>query len=257
MPHISSGTDTTGLAGKVAVVTGGSRGIGAATARALGARGARVVVVGRDRTALAEVAASISAAGATAIALTADCVAEDDLAKLVAEVHDRLGPVDVLMAFAGGNGMPVATAEETADHWRDVLDGDLTATFLTIRAFLIDLSDRAGAVVTMSSESGRRATRSSAAYAAAKGGVVALSRHLAGELAPRVRVNCLAPGTIENERIRARLTDEQRRALTASFPLGRIGRPADAAEAAVFLASDAASWITGATLDLAGGRVMG
>lgn len=116
---------------------------------------------------------------------------------------------------------------------------------------------RAGSIVTMASAAARQAARSSAAYAAAKAGVIALTRHLAHELASQhVRVNCVAPSAIENERMRAATTEDQRRQLAQTFPLGRIGQPADVAAAALFLASDASSWITGVTLDVAGGKIM-
>jgi 3-oxoacyl-[acyl-carrier protein] reductase len=107
----------------------------------------------------------------------------------------------------------------------------------------------------MSSSAARQAARSAAAYAAAKAGVIALTRHLAAEVAP-IRVNCLAPSATENDKMRTWMTAEQRAALGASFPLGRIGQPYDVAAAALFLASDASSWITGATLDISGGKIM-
>ncbi|MDA8301508.1 MAG: SDR family oxidoreductase [Actinomycetota bacterium] len=244
------------LVGKVAVVTGGSRGIGAATAAALAANGAAVAVVGRDLAA-AEVAAKAIGDGGRAIAVAADCTVEADMTRLRDEVHARLGTADVLVCFAGGSGEPVATAAETAAHWRHVVDTNLTATYLTISAFLADLTATGGAIITMASSSGRQPSGASAAYAAAKAGVIGLTRHLAGELAPtRVRVNCLAPATVENDRMRAHMTIEQRQALAASFPLGRIGQPADVAAATCYLASDASSWVTGVTLDIAGGKVM-
>jgi 3-oxoacyl-[acyl-carrier protein] reductase len=245
------------LAGKIAVVTGGSRGIGAATAVALGANGVAVVVVGRDRAAIDQVVETITSRDGRALAAVADCTGEADLVALVDHVHDQLGPVDILATFAGGYGAPVATTSETEEHWRLVLDGNLTATFLTIRAFLPDLTARGGVLVTMSSESARQATQSSAAYAAAKGGIVALSRHLAKELAADgVRVNCLAPATIENENMRARMPEDRRQQLLASFPLGRLGQPDDVAAATLFLASQASAWITGTTIDITGGRTM-
>jgi 3-oxoacyl-[acyl-carrier protein] reductase len=246
------------LAGKVAVVTGGSRGIGAATARALAANGVDVAVVGRDQAALTAVANSIQAAGARALPCRADVTDEADLQRLADTVSEHLGAVDILAAFAGGNGMPVPTPEETVDHWRLVLDTDLTSTFLTTSAFLpVMLERRRGSIVTMSSSAGRQAARSNAAYAAAKAGVVAFTRHLANELAPNdVRVNCLAPSAIETERLRSWTTTEVRRQLAESFPLRRIGQPADVAAATLFLASDASSWITGITLDIAGGKIM-
>ena len=172
-------------------------------------------------------------------------------------MHERLGPVDLLIAFAGGNGRPVATASETVEHWREVVDGELTTTFLAVSTFLPDLMTRSGAVVTMASSAARQASGASAAYAAAKAGVIGFSRHLAGELAEHgVRVNCLAPAAVENDRMRKFMTEEARQGLAGSFPLGRIGQPADVAAATLFLASDASSWITGITLDVAGGSYM-
>jgi 3-oxoacyl-[acyl-carrier protein] reductase len=246
------------LPGKVAVVTGGSRGIGAATARALAGNGVTVVVVGRDRAALEATVESITAGGGTATGVRADCTSDEDVAALRAEVVDRYGRADVLAAFAGGNGMPVPTVEETSAHWRQVVDNELTSTFLTVSAFLPLMLERgAGSVITMSSAAARQPARSSAAYAAAKAGVVAFSRHLAAEVADRgVRVNCLAPAAVENDRMRARMTDDDRRRLGATFPLRRIGRAEDVAAATLFLASAASSWITGITIDVAGGKVM-
>ncbi len=246
------------LAGKVAVVTGGSRGIGAATARALAANGALVAVVGRDQAAIDATVAAITRDRGRAIGVAADCTSEDALAVLRGAVEGQLGPVDILAAFAGGNGMPVPTDHETGEHWRAVLESDLTSTFLTISAFLPGMIARhSGAIVTMSSAAARQAARSSAAYAAAKAGVVAFTRHLAGEFAKDgIRVNCVAPSAIENDRMRAWMSAEERDALGAQFPLGRIGQPDDVAAAAVFLASSASSWITGVTIDIAGGKVM-
>ncbi len=246
------------LAGKVAVVTGGSRGIGAATAAALAANGAAVAVVGRDAQALGDVTRRIENAGGKAISLAADCTVADQVNGVAAAVTERLGPADILAAFAGGSGMPVPTVEETPEHWREVVDSDLTSAFLAIRAFLPRMVQRGqGVIVTMASSAARQAALSNAAYAAAKAGVVALTRHLAGEYARQgIRLNCLAPAAIENDRMRSWMTQEQRQGLGRSFPLGRLGQPEDVAAAALFLASDASSWITGATLDVAGGKVM-
>jgi 3-oxoacyl-[acyl-carrier protein] reductase len=246
------------LAGRVAVVTGGSRGIGAQTARALAANGAAVTVVSRDHTSVAAVADEIRERGGRALAIAADCTNEDALRRAALTSLEQLGPADVLATFAGGRGLPVATAEETAGHWREVIESDLTATFLTVTAFLPGMLQRgAGTIVTMSSAAARQASRSNAAYAAAKAGVIAFTRHLADELGPQgIRINCLAPAAIENERMRAAMTDEQRRQLGDAFPLGRIGQPADVAAAALFLASAASCWITGITLDVAGGKIM-
>ena len=150
------------------------------------------------------------------------------------------------------------TVDETPAHWRHVLEADLTSAFLTVSAFLPAMIERhRGTVITMSSSAGRQAARSNAAYAAAKAGVVAFSRHLAGEYAGQgIRVNCIAPSAVENERMRRSMTEQQRQQLGASFPMRRIGQPEDIAQATLFLASDASGWITGQTLDVAGGKVM-
>jgi 3-oxoacyl-[acyl-carrier protein] reductase len=246
------------LAGRVAVVTGGSRGIGAATARALARNGVAVAVVARDETALGEVAGAISAGGGRTLAVRADCTVEAEVDAAARTIAERLGPVDIVAPFAGGHGMPVPTPQETLAHWREVLDSDLTSVFATVHAFLpAMLERRRGAIITMSSAAARQPAGSSAAYAAAKAGVIAFSRHLAAEVGPRgIRVNCVAPSAVENERLLKWTTEEQRRELAASFPLRRLGRPGDVAATTLFLASDASSWITGATLDVAGGKIM-
>ncbi len=260
------------LAGKIAVVTGGSRGIGAATALALARNGALVAVVGRDtaavrassdavRASAGSVRASsdaVTGAASTAIGVVADCTSEADLAALREEVTARLGAADIVAAFAGGDGMPVPTASETGAHWREVVDNELTSVFLTVSAFLPAMIERqSGVIITMSSAAARQPARSCAAYAAAKAGVIAFTRHLANEAArDGVRVNCIAPSAVENDKMRARMTGEQRAELGALFPLGRIGQADDIAAAALFLASASASWITGVTLDVAGGKIM-
>ncbi len=246
------------LAGKVAVVTGGSRGIGAATAAAFAANGAAVAVIGRDEAALATVTADIAARGGRAIWAAADCTMPADLARMAATVAAELGPADILAAFAGGSGMPVPTETEQPEHWREVIETDLNSVFYTVHAVLpVMLARGRGAIVTMSSAAARQAAQSAAAYAAAKAGVIAFTRHLAGELAPRgIRVNCVAPSATENDKMRAWMSAEQRAALGASFPLRRIGQPTDVAAATLFLAADASSWITGCTLDVAGGKIM-
>ncbi|MGV9266369.1 SDR family NAD(P)-dependent oxidoreductase [Kitasatospora sp. NPDC003701] len=246
------------LAGKVVVITGGSRGIGAETARAFARQGAAVAVLGRDEAALAAVSGELRAAGAAALGLTADCTDAAALARAAARIEDGLGPVDVLAAFAGGNGRPVPTVEETEEHWRAVLDTDLTATFLTVRAFLPGLLERgSGSVIAMASTAGRLPSGSSAAYAAAKAGVLMYARHLALEVAGAgVRVNALAPGAVRTERTATAMPPEVQAVVAAAHPLGRLGEPADIAAATLFLASAASSWITGQTLDVSGGRVI-
>jgi 3-oxoacyl-[acyl-carrier protein] reductase len=258
VPSIPGSATYLDLAGKVAVITGGSRGLGAVTARALAENGVSVAVVGRDEAAISSVVTEITFDGGRAIGVSADCTVRADLDALQRRVTNELGSVDILAVFAGGDGMPVSTRDETADHWREVLETDLTSTFLTITEFLPGMiSQHSGSIITMSSAAARQAARSSAAYAVAKAGVIAFSRHLAGEFASEgIRVNCIAPSAIENDHLKSWVTEEQRKALAASFPLGRIGQPRDVAAATLFLASSASSWITGVTLDISGGKVM-
>ena len=246
------------LAGKTAIVTGGSRGIGAATAAALAGNGVAVAVTGRDESALERVVAGITQSGGRAIWVTADSTKPAELARMAETVADQLAPADILAVFAGGNGMPVPTENETPEHWREIIESDLNSTFYTVRAVLPAMIERGGgSVITMSSAAARQAAQSAAAYAAAKAGVIAFTRHLAGEMAPRgIRVNCLSPSAVENDKMRTWMTADQRAALGASFPLRRLGLPDDVAAAALFLASEASSWITGATLDIAGGKIM-
>ncbi|WP_395294793.1 SDR family NAD(P)-dependent oxidoreductase [Kitasatospora hibisci] len=246
------------LAGKVVVITGGSRGIGAGTALAFARQGAAVAVLGRDEAALAAVAEQLRDLGAKAVGLVADCTDAAALGPAAARIEAELGPVDVLAAFAGGDGYPVPTARETEEHWRSVLEGNLTATFLTVQAFLPGLLERrSGSVVTMASTAGRLPSGSSAAYAAAKAGVLMYSRHLALELAGEgVRVNAIAPGAVRTERTDTVMPAPIQAAVAAAHPLGRLGEPEDIAAATLFLASSASSWITGQTLDVSGGRVI-
>jgi 3-oxoacyl-[acyl-carrier protein] reductase len=246
------------LAGKIAVVTGGSGSIGAATALELSENGVSVVVVGRDTTRVDAAVAAVRAIGGDALGVIADCTSENDLAALREQAEAHFGTVDILVAFAGGQGMPVPTASETAAHWRAILESDLTATFLTTSAFLPGMVNRgSGTIITMASAAARQAAKSAAAYAAAKAGVIAFTRHLAGEDGGSgIRANCVAPSAIETERMRTWVSEADRGLLGASFPLGRIGQPDDVAAATLFLASSESSWITGITLDIAGGKVM-
>jgi 3-oxoacyl-[acyl-carrier protein] reductase len=246
------------LAGKVAVVTGGSRGIGAETARALAANGVKVLINGRDRRALDAVVASVTHAGGHAVGAPGDVTDPEVVNQLRDAAESTFGPVDILVPFAGGHGSPVPTAQLTLDQWRATLEGDLTSTFLAVNTFLPGMIERhAGAIITMASTAGRLPGRASIAYAAAKAGVLMFTRHLAAEVGRHgIRANALAPSSMQDERQRHSMSDEQLRDLANLFPLGRVGQPDDVAQAVLFLASDASEWITGVTLDITGGRVI-
>jgi 3-oxoacyl-[acyl-carrier protein] reductase len=245
------------LQGRVAFVTGGSRGIGAATCRLLAENGARVAVNGRDQAAIDGVVRSIREAGGEAVAAAADCTNRDALASARDVVQRELGTVDILAAFAGGSGEPTPFLQLSEEKWRAVVDANLTATFLAAHTFLPAMvAQRRGAIVTMSSSAGRLPGLASPPYAASKAAIGMLTGHLAKELAPHgVRVNCLAPSAIMNDRL-ARLPADKLREIAAGFPLGRIGAPEDVALATLFLVSDSSSWITGVTVDVSGGRVI-
>ena len=246
------------LAGKVAVVTGASRGIGAATAAFLAQNRMAVALLARSTDGLEDVRERIWNDGGRAIAVPTDCTDPDALGDAVKRIEQDLGPVGVLVAFAGGAGVPKPTLQMSIEDWQATMNADLTSAFATIRAFAPGMVDRGrGSIITMSSSAGRLPSRANVAYAAAKAGVQMLTRHLASELGPHgIRVNCIAPSAIHNEKMDAYMTPEQRADLGATFPLGRIGEPSDIAAAAAFLASDATGWITGTTLDISGGKVI-
>jgi 3-oxoacyl-[acyl-carrier protein] reductase len=246
-----------GLAGRVALVTGGSRGIGAAIAQALAAQGAKVMVCGRDEAALAQVAARIASSGGEAGIAVADVTEEAAIATLRRATEEALGPVELLVACAGGGGNPTPLMEEDTARWRRTLDLNLTSVFLTLKAFLPSMyARRRGAVVTMASSAGRHLSGASAGYAAAKAGLLSLTRQAALEAAGRgVRINAVAPSAIVTDRMAAQ-PHEMREKIAQGFPLQRLGTVDDVAAATLFLLSDAAAWITGVTLDVAGGRVM-
>lgn len=247
------------LHGKVAVVTGGSRGIGAATCRALARQGVRVYVNGRDETAIDAVVASIREAGGAAIAAPADCSRLAELERLRDRIAAEAGAPDYLLAFAGGgSGRPMPVQDISEQDWRSSLDHNLSSTFFTVKSFLPGMLERGrGAILTMASAGGRVASGAPAGYGAAKAGVVMLSRHLAHEVGPHgIRVNCISPSAVLTERTRNTIPTERQQDMRAGFPLGRLGEPEDIASASLFLLSQASSWITGVVLDVAGGRVM-
>ena len=248
------------LDGRVALVTGSSRGIGAAIARCFAREGARVAVHGRDEAALGEVHDIIVRDGGHATRVTGDVTQPDDVERMRSDVERTLGPVDILVTNAGGSfTMPGPFEEISLEGWRASVDGNLTSTFLTIRSFLPGMKQRrTGNIVTMSSSAARRPhPQSPVPYAAAKAGIQMLTQHLAAQAGPfGIRVNCIAPETILTERNEQRIPEAQKAALVDAHPLRRLGVPDDVAHAALFLASQRSAWITGMIVDVAGGAVM-
>jgi 3-oxoacyl-[acyl-carrier protein] reductase len=244
-----------GFEGKVVLVTGASHGIGRGIALAFAREGAQVAVnYAHDEAAAEAVVAEIVSQGGRAIAVKADVTAGAEVRAMVARVEDELGPLDVLVNNAGvvRRGGLFAITEEM---WDEVLDVNLKGTFLCAQAVAKGMVARGGGViVNIASMRGVEGAASSMHYAAAKAGVIALTKSLAKELAPHVRALGVAPGYVDT-RIQAGLSPEQRQAVEAGTPLGRFGTEEDIAGAVLFLASERASYVTGQTLLVDGGRV--
>jgi 3-oxoacyl-[acyl-carrier protein] reductase len=242
------------LEGRVALVTGGSRGIGAAVARELGAAGAEVVVNYVSSGDAAEaVCEDIRAAGGSARAVAGDISTPEGAAALVEEVESEVGPIAILVCNAGITRDNLIM-KLTDDDWRAVVDTNLGGAFFTCRAVARPmLKRRAGAIVTMSSVVGVHGNAGQTNYAASKAGLIGLTKALAKELGGRgIRVNAIAPGYIATELTDA-LPEAAREAILAGTPLGRLGDPADVARAVRFLVSDAAAFVTGDVLAVDGG----
>ena len=241
------------LEGRVSLVTGASRGIGRAIARALAMDGATVFVGARDAGRLAEVVREISDEGGAAVALVldvADRVSVDSAFKTILEAQGR---VDHLVNNAGitRDNLLLRMKKE---EWDDVLATNLTGTYLCTQAALRPmLKQRSGRIVNVTSVVGLTGNAGQANYAASKAGIIGFTKAVAREVASRsITVNAVAPGFIDTD-MTAAIADKAKESLTASIPLGRVGRPEDIAAAVAFLVSDAAAYITGQVLGVDGG----
>ena len=243
------------LAGMVAVVTGGGRGIGRAIAAGLAEHGATPVLCGRTAATLDEAAAAI---GHGAVAHVADVGREADVEALRDAVLQRFGRLDILVCNAGVNPIYKGIESTTLAEWQTVLDTNLTGTFLCCKHLGGAMTAAgSGSVICISSVAGHVGLRKSVPYCATKGGMELLVRALALDWAPRgVRVNCIAPGYFETDLTAGMIANPTMSArLLGATPLGRFGRDADIAGAAVFLASPAAAYVTGQSLLVDGGYV--
>ncbi|ANM32113.1 hypothetical protein ABI59_06095 [Acidobacteria bacterium Mor1] len=245
------------LANKVAVVTGGSRGIGAACCRVLSACGAKVVVNYRVETPSAQlVVKRIQEAGGDAFPLDADVSRVEEAEMLVSETVDRFGSLDILVNSAGiWTGAPV---EEISDReWQEMVGINLTGTFQVTRAAVPHLRESKGTIINISSTAAQRGEAGHSHYAATKGAIQSFTKSLATELGgDGVRTNCVAPGWVETDMTRETLESESREGILAQIPLGRAGTPDDIAGVVAFLASDLAAFINGEIVNVNGGSVL-
>lgn len=248
------------LTGKVALITGASSGIGAATARVLADLGARVSLgCYRNLAGAQKVCTSITTAGGRAMAVVADVRHVDGVRSLVKQTIDALGPIDVLVNNAGSLVERARLVEIGEERWDAIMDLNLKSAMLCTQAVAPAMIERrAGAIVNLASIAGRNGGGPGAgAYSTAKGALIAFTKSLAKELAPHgVRVNAVSPGVIDTPFHEVFSTPEMIRNFIAAIPLGRIGNPIEVAKVIAFLASDAASYIVGETIEVNGGQLM-
>ncbi|MCW2953118.1 MAG: family NAD(P)-dependent oxidoreductase [Conexibacter sp.] len=247
------------LADQVAVVTGASRGIGAATARALAEAGATVALAARDAARLEQLAAEIEAAGGTALSVPTDIGDPEAVERMVARTLDAFGRLDIAVNNAAGGGHPPTPFTDVAvADFDSALAINLRGTFLCLKHEIAAMLDSGGgAIVNMTSTAGLEAVGGLAAYVSTKHGIVGLTKVAALEYAARnIRVNAVAPGPILTEQLE-RAGEAMQQGAARTVPMHRIGRPEEVAAAIAWLCSDAASFITGATIPIDGGKLAG
>jgi len=248
------------LTGKVALVTGASSGIGAATAIMLADLGARVAIGYHGNPEGAEqVRSKIVAGGGEAIAVRADVTRADEIATLAGAVTAQLGAIDILINNAGSLMQRMRILEVKTETWDEIQDLNLKSAVLCSQAVTpLMIERKRGAIVNVSSIAGRNGGGPGAsAYASAKGGLISFTKALAKELAPHgVRVNAVSPGVIDTPFHERFSTPEMMRNFVTAIPLGRVGTPMECANVIAFLASDAASYVVGETIEINGGQLM-
>jgi 3-oxoacyl-[acyl-carrier protein] reductase len=248
------------LNGKVALVTGASSGIGRATAEALAANGARVAINFHRNQAGAESArAQIVDRGGSAIIVQANVKRGGEVQSLVEQTVAELGPIDILVNNAGSLVERLKILELTEERWDEVIDLNLKSAFLCCKAVAGSMIERkAGAIINVSSIAGRTGgALGSIHYSTAKGGLITFTKGLAKELGPfGVRVNAISPGVIDTPYHEQFSAPETMKSYVASIPLGRVGTPEEVAKVICFLASEAASYLAGETIEINGGMFM-
>jgi NAD(P)-dependent dehydrogenase (short-subunit alcohol dehydrogenase family) len=246
------------LAGRVALITGASRGIGAATARAFAQAGAAVVLAARDEAALVAVAQEVQALGGEALAVPTDVGEPAAVERLVQRTLDAYGHLDAAFNNAGATFRPTPLADLPIEEFDRVVQVNLRGVFLAMKYEVpAMLASGAGAIVNMSSTAGLRAVPGVAPYVASKHGVIGLTETAALDYAARnLRVNALAPGPIYTEHLE-RAGEQAREYVAQTVPMRRLGQPEEVAATVVWLCSDQASFVTGATFTIDGGRMAG
>lgn len=248
------------LTARVALITGASSGIGAATAELFADLGARVAIgYFHNQEGAEQVRDKINKSGGKAIAIRADVAQPDQIAPMVNRAAMELGPIDILVNNAGSLIERQTVSEMTSERWDEVMNLNLKSAMLCSKAVASSMIERRhGAIVNVVSIAGRTGGGPGAgAYAAAKAGLIALTKAMAKELAPRgVRVNAISPGVIDTPFHEVFSTPEMMRNFAATTPLGRVGTAKECANVIAFLASDAASFIVGETIEVNGGQLM-
>ncbi len=244
------------LADKVAIVTGASRGIGAAAARAFAQAGAKVVLAARSEQGLVSVAKEIAAAGGEALAIPTDVGDPTSVRGMVERTVEAYGRLDAAFNNAGDGHMPTPLADVAVEDFDRAVRANLRGVFLCMKYEIpAMIANGGGAIVNMSSTAGLRGVRGIAGYVASKHGIIGLTETAALDYAQEhVRVNAVAPGPILTERLK-QLAEDQRKQAAMAVPMRRIGQPEEVAAAVAWLCSDQASFITGTVLPLDGGRL--
>jgi 3-oxoacyl-[acyl-carrier protein] reductase len=248
------------LAGRCAVITGGAVGIGRATALSFGEEGAHVVIADLDREHAEETAAEVSAKEVKARAFVTDVTARVDVEKMFSEASEFMGGVDILVTCAGGYTKYGKFEDIAEDEWDRMIELNLKSVYLCCKAVLPYMKERGwGRIITLGSRAGRSAIggTSPAHYGSAKGAVAILTQYIAKEVGSYgITANTIAPGTTLTERVEKLLTPEKREMFIKDCPLGYLAQPEEISGVITFLASDEGCYITGATIDVNGGRLM-
>jgi 2-hydroxycyclohexanecarboxyl-CoA dehydrogenase len=245
-----------GLEGRVALVTGAGRGIGAAIAGALAADGASVAILDLDGDNATAMAAQLTDQGVAALGVQADIADSAQVGAAVSQACDMLGPIDVLVNCAGWDKIE-PFLDNTEEDWDRILGINLKGPIIVTRAVLDQMIERGrGRIVNIASDAGRVGSTGEAVYSAAKGGIIAFTKTLAREMARHhINVNCVCPGPTDTDLL-ATMDDKLRSAVERAIPLRRIAQPDDIAPLVVFLAGDGARYMTGQTISVSGGLTM-